>query len=247
MAVGGHSKLGRTRDCAPQFRRKAFGLLGAALATVLVVSGMVALFGGGVARAAGTPGVNDYPYQSAVNCSSTYGAYSWCIGGNDLSPMGFGYRNCTDFVAWRDGLTYASFIKSGDGNAVGWKAAAAARRLHREFDPDTRSYRLVGQPRSGAATGTSPNVMSVNGNGTAYVQQYNQAGTGVYSQSTGVSADDYLYVNVTSGGGGGGGAPMPTTPTIAARGLDNTIWYVQPGVQGWQTSGQAFIAAPSIA
>ena len=33
------------------------------------------------------------------------------------------------------------------------------------------------------------------------------------------------------------------------RGLDNTIWYVQPGVQGWQTSGQAFIANgnPSIA
>ena len=167
----------------------------------LMASSLVVVTGGGTARASGTPGVNDYPYQGATDCSGTYGIYAWCIGGSYLSPLGFAYRNCTDFVAWRAGITWGSFIRGGDGHARGWKAAAL-----------TDGYTVSTTPVPGSIAwwgGTNSNpyghvayVTSVNSNGTANIEQYNYAGTGVYSQSSGITADAYLYVNVSGGGAG---------------------------------------------
>ena len=145
----------------------------------------------------GTLGHNDYPYQNAINCQSTYGPDSWCIDGNDISPLGFAYRNCTDFAAWRVGITWASFIRHGDGNAVGWKQAAI-----------NDGYTVSSTPVVGAVAwwpgglGHVAVVLSLNGDGSVNVEQYNQQNTGVYSQQSSVRADAYLYINV--------GVPSPS-------------------------------------
>ena len=51
----------------------------------------------------------DYPDADAVDCSRTFGRYSWCKNGTWLSPRRFGYRNCTDYAAWVLGITWSSF------------------------------------------------------------------------------------------------------------------------------------------
>src|SRR5947209_19066140 len=68
--------------------------------------------------------INDYPWPSSDP--------------NLLSPLGFDYRNCTDFVAWRlnkqQGVTASPWaftwstlgFPAGKGNAVDWKSYAAA-------------------------------------------------------------------------------------------------------------------------
>src|SRR5205814_1431249 len=65
---------------------------------------------------------NDYPWPTANP--------------NQLSPLRFYYRNCTDFVAWRLNVarggsttnikfSYGSLaFPNGDGNARGWKQGA---------------------------------------------------------------------------------------------------------------------------
>ena len=41
------------------------------------------------------------------------------------SSRGFAFRNCTDFVAWKLGLTWSSFkFAAGKGNAIDWKGYA---------------------------------------------------------------------------------------------------------------------------
>jgi hypothetical protein len=44
-----------------------------------------------------------YPDADAVDCSATHGVGSWCKGdpARPNSPRGYGYRNCTDWAAWR--------------------------------------------------------------------------------------------------------------------------------------------------
>lgn len=44
-----------------------------------------------------------YSDSDAVDCSKTYGKYSWCKGNPSswLSARGYGYRNCTDWAAFR--------------------------------------------------------------------------------------------------------------------------------------------------
>lgn len=48
---------------------------------------------------AATSFVNNYPDMDAADCSAIYGIYSWCKNGSWLSSRGYGYRNCTDYVA----------------------------------------------------------------------------------------------------------------------------------------------------
>ena len=69
--------------------RNVIGMLVAALS--LSLGFMVATAPHALATTGG------YPYANATAC----GPDSWCIGGSDISPYGYGYRNCTDYVAWK--------------------------------------------------------------------------------------------------------------------------------------------------
>ena len=105
-----------------------FMLFGTTTAIVTVTSA-------GVAKA--SVGTNDYPWSGAADCHTTYGIYSWCLSNYDLSALGFGYRNCTDYAAYElneqlggtvpnPKFTYTAYGFS-NGNAAGWKSAITAK------------------------------------------------------------------------------------------------------------------------
>ena len=139
---------------------------------------------------------DDYPYRHASDCSGTYGIYSWCIGGQQYSPRGFSYRNCTDWVAWRmaatNGVDFTNSMRGGRwGNANNWDENAVAL-----------GYAVNGTPARGAIAQTNAGsfghvawVESVNGDGTVTVEDYNFAGTGAYARRV-VPASTYQYIHV---------------------------------------------------
>lgn len=135
------------------------------------------LFGGG----GGTVGGGGYPwgYAKCVHTGRVEGScpnYDWGINGQiwNYQNGGYGYRNCTDWVAWR------AQAPGGLGNAKQWDDRAAAM-----------GYTVSDTPRKGAAavsnSGTYGHVMyveSVNSDGSIIISDYNRAGTGLYSVTT---------------------------------------------------------------
>jgi hypothetical protein len=138
--------------------------------------------------------LNGYPYANAVDCSATYGIYSWCLNGTWLDPTygGYAYRNCTDYVAWylvtQEGLTVADV--RGLGNAYQWKSNAAGKNY-------TGGEAQVGAvawwgTEVGDGYGHVAIVTQVNSNGTVDIAEYNEAGTGVFSIQSNVTPDGYI-------------------------------------------------------
>ncbi len=181
------------------------------VAGMLAVLAVVALYGAtdvvalspisAPAAAAGTPGVNDYPDQDAVDCSALHGIYSWCKNGNWLSPRGFAYRNCTDFAAYRIGITWGSLaFPNSDGNARGWKQGAinSGYQTGSVATPGAVAWYWNGSSTSFGHVGV---VLSVNSDGSSTVEQYNVAGTGVYSLTYNQRPNAYLYIHVNPPGG----------------------------------------------
>ncbi len=137
----------------------------------------IRLFGG--SASGGTIGGGGYPWGSAT-CLHTGRVdgpcpnYDWAVGGNLWSPYGYGYRNCTDWVAYRAGAP------AGLGNANTWDDRAPSY-----------GYGVGSTPRAGAAavsnSGAYGHVMyveAVHGNGSITVSDYNKAGTGKYDSYT---------------------------------------------------------------
>lgn len=134
-----------------------------------------------------------YPDSSATDCSATYGIYSWCINSTWLSPRGYAFRNCTDYVAWwlqADGV--ADAFMRGLGNAYLWSANAPAHGDTVNSVPSVGSIAQWGA-EVGHGYGHVAVVTAVNTDGSVDVAQYNQAGTGQYSIQFGVRADHYLH------------------------------------------------------
>ncbi|HEX5395229.1 MAG TPA: CHAP domain-containing protein [Candidatus Saccharimonadales bacterium] len=103
--------------------------------------------------------------------------YDWAENGSvyNWNTGGYGFRNCTDWVAWRV-RTNGGFVPSGLGNARQWDDRAPGY-----------GYTVSSTPRQGAAAvsnyGYYGHVMfveKVNGDGTITVSDYNRAGTGKY-------------------------------------------------------------------
>ena len=150
----------------------------------------------------GTIGVDDYPDKDAVDCSAQFGIYSWCKGGTWLSPRRFAYRNCTDFAAWRLGITWGSLaFPGGDGNARGWKQGAINSGYATGSAPVVGAVAWWGT-EVGGGFGHVAIVLSVNGDGSANLEQYNYSGNGTYSITYNKRADAYLYINVSPPGQG---------------------------------------------
>ena len=182
----------------------------------------------------------------------TDGSYSNC---NDIGRTGFDCRGLTLYAVYQGtggavslptstaGAQYSGASTYG-GSYISLNSVEPGDLVF--FGSSSSSIDHVGIVVSGS--GTSANIIS------AVSEKYGiTTKTVSWFQAqfgwVGAVAIPNVGSTVGGGGGGGGGAPIPTAVTIAARGLDNTIWYVQPGVQGWQTTGQAFFAAgtPSIA
>lgn len=152
------------------------------------------LFGGG----SGMLGGGGYPWGLApcIHTGQVDGScynYDWGVNGNpwNWALGGYGYRNCTDWVAYRVKMD-GKHVPSGLGNAKLWDDRAPAYNLT-----------VSSTPRVGAAavsnSGYYGHVMyveAVNGDGTIVVSDYNRAGTGKYdmNQLSAATASNLRYV-----------------------------------------------------
>ena len=240
-------------------RRLASGLLAFSLATGTIVATEIA-----DAPIANADTLN-YPY---VNIPCVWSPYAvsgpantnWCKkvdangkivsdydwgtirddNGNDseLSPYGYDYRNCTDFVAWKVaslGVQAAQY--KGLGNANQWPTYAPGHNLT-----------VNSAPTAGAAAvdmaGTYGHVAfvdSVNSDGTITVEEYNHGQDGVGGTRTGtpsslgltefVHFEQYETSAPTSGGGGSSSSQGAGVGTAAYKGSDHLV-VNQPLYQG---------------
>jgi peptidoglycan DL-endopeptidase CwlO len=140
------------------------------------------LFGG----TGGVLGGGGYPWGSAA-CYHTGQVegycynYDWAVNGQiyNWQTGGYGYRNCTDWVAFRVRIA-GGRVPSGMGNANTWDDRGPSY-----------GYEVSSTPREGAAAvsnrgyyGHVMYVEAVNGDGSIVVSDYNRAGTGKYDMNT---------------------------------------------------------------
>jgi surface antigen len=129
------------------------------------------------------------PYNTVGYCNKASGPYDWGPTENgsaasQISPYGYGYRNCTDYVAWKLaslGVQPAQYKGLGNGNSWGTRAAA-----HGVVNNTTPAVGSVAVSTSGS-DGHVAFVTNVTGSQIT-VSQYNQAEDGTYSTQTGTAA-----------------------------------------------------------
>ena len=113
---------------------------------------------------------------------------SWAL----LSGRGFGYRNCTDYAAWRRGLKWSSFgFPVGVGNAADWKTYAGTAGLRVSGTPAVGAIAWWGT-KVGSAFGHVSIVTSINMDGTVETGDYNGDNLGNLGTQHSQVADAYL-------------------------------------------------------
>jgi surface antigen len=144
--------------------------------------------GGGGGATAG----DDYPWSNVPFNKST-----------GYSPLGYGYRQCVDFVAWKlnedAGATSAPWkYKWGSltpygGNAEDW--LTSWQNLHRTYSKTPIVGSVAYWGHSGGSLGHVAYVTSVNPDNTVTIEEYNWGDTGQYDQRVIPigNPDMYLY------------------------------------------------------
>jgi surface antigen len=174
----------------PRIRRPR-RLLIALLLSLLTFTGLGAL----AAQSAGaTVGSNDYPYASYDGPGSNPALDIWTdSSGNEYSPFGFVFRNCTDFVAWRlnhdNGATFSDGTSGGPGgtgsvwgNGGQWAAHAGSWF---NSTPAIGSVAQWADSYDGAGSfGHVAYVDSVNSDGSITIEEYNFNSPGNYDTRT---------------------------------------------------------------
>gem|GEM_PF-4230213 len=104
---------------------------------------------------------------------------------NVISPYGYYYRNCTDYVAWRldtNGISPAQY--KGLGNAKKWATPPAKNKLFVDNQPAIGAVAV----RPTGTYGHLAYVEDILPDGQIRVSQYNKAADGNYSVQTGQPA-----------------------------------------------------------
>jgi surface antigen len=129
------------------------------------------------------------PYGTTGTAANWCPGYNWgtipnnTTDASELSPYGYDYRNCTDYVAWKLstlGVKPAQYKGLGNGNTWGTYAAS-----HGLTDDDTPKVGSVAVSISGK-DGHVAFVTGVSGT-TITVAQYNQGMDGNYSTQSGTA------------------------------------------------------------
>jgi hypothetical protein len=173
----------------------------------------------------GGRGGGGYPDANAVDCSAKYGVYSWCENGWWISPRGFGYRNCTDFVAWFLGLTWADFkFPASKGNAADWGAYAANAGLTVTQTPSVGDVAWWDHHTAGGY-GHVAIVTAINSsNNSVTVAEYNGDGHGDYDVRPNMHPTAYLQPKgVGAGSGSGSGSPTKESSPPQSTALMFTV------------------------
>jgi surface antigen/predicted nucleic acid-binding Zn-ribbon protein len=160
----------------------------------------IRLFGGG--SQPGIPGGGGYPWGNAycVHTGQVGGAcynYDWYFNGRAWDPWGYGWRNCTSWVAYKlaaDGKSGFSYL----GNAAEWPAGAAARGFGVEYGKGARVGDAAVNPNG--YYGHVMYVEAVTGDGRVIVSDYNRLGDGLYRGPDGgnaaiVSMSSLVYIH----------------------------------------------------
>lgn len=174
---------------------------------------------------------NDYPWSTADP--------------NQLSPLGFNYRNCTDFVAWRlneqKGVKNSPWVFTwstlgfpvGKGNAVDWKDQAITDGYVVNHNAAIGAVAWWGAERA-SGLGHVAIVQSINSDGSSNIEQYNAGFDYNYSTAVNQTPDYYLHIADV---GATIGLYDPTTSTLYLRNsntpgpADTTVQY---GNSGWE-------------
>lgn len=147
----------------------------------------IRLFGGGTQP--GIPGGGGYPWGNAY-CAHTGkvgGAcynYDWYFNGSAWDPWGYGFRNCTSWVAYKlaaDGKTGFTYL----GNAAQWPGGAAARGFGVDYGRNARAGDAAVNPNG--YYGHVMYVEAVAGD-KVIVSDYNRLGDGLYRGPDGGNA-----------------------------------------------------------
>lgn len=123
----------------------------------------------------------NYPYVNATDCSAKYGPDSWCIKGNDLSPYRYGYRNCTDYVAWKIKQVLGVTLPTTLGNANTWGPRLKTDHGY-TYDRTPRVGDIAAWNTGGGGLGHVAYVYAVN-HGIASLDEYNVKNTGLFTSN----------------------------------------------------------------
>ncbi|HWS45703.1 MAG TPA: CHAP domain-containing protein, partial [Acidimicrobiia bacterium] len=145
---------------------------------------------------AATGGYPDAMMPCAQAPYATFGTGAWCRN-DDWGPVrdttpnwsvatthsvrGYGYRNCTDWVAWRlQSFGVPDALTRGLGNGGQWAANAGRNHLSVSSTPKAGDAAVIaGNP------GHVAFVEAVHGDGTITVSEYNAVGDGAFDSWTG--------------------------------------------------------------
>jgi|GEM_PF-1062932 len=188
----------------------------------------------------------------------TDGSGYWCDGyqwgilssGAQNSSRGYGYRNCTDWVAWRIPELVQKSVPRGWGDAKNWDDKATTAKYTVDDTPEPGDIAVW----ESGTYGHVEVVESVNSDGTANTSGYNKHRDGKYDTQTHVTADHYIDLNGTGKGvngdvAGGNGVPTPPPKDGTQMILNHAeeIWAKTGVVGGGWTSEAAGGSAIDVA
>jgi surface antigen len=165
-------------------------------AAALLLTAPLFVFLPAPAAYASIPGGLGYPHADMPCAHHPYGAHGECDNfdwgpvrdselqwnvNNTYSERGYGYRNCTDYAAWRLQRLGAPDAKTrGLGHAREWADKAGKNGLHWSFKPKAGSVAVAKGGYGHVAV-----VEAVHADGTITVSEYNRDGKGNGSVWTG--------------------------------------------------------------
>ena len=199
---------------------------------------------------AATAAGNDYPWSGQGYCQNTgqstgyCSSSTWIINGGEFDPWGFGYRNCTSWVAWRmrntNGVDFYNTMSGGRwGNANTWDDNA--RRL---------GYAVNATPAVGAIAQTDAGsfghvawVSGVSGSSVT-IEEYNYNVTGAYnSRTVPVSGFQYIHVRDLALSDPVGAYDSLSTPTAGT--IRVTGWAYDPDAKTTALDIHAYVGGPA--
>ena len=148
----------------------------------------IKLFGG---SQPGIPGGGGYPWGNAYCLwtgkvgGSCYN-YDWVFNSEPWDPWGYGYRNCTSWVAYKlalDGKSGFTYL----GDAANWPSGAQARGIPVSYGGGARAGDVAVNPNG--YYGHTMYVEAVTGDGKVVVSDYNRLGDGLYRGPDGGNAN----------------------------------------------------------
>jgi surface antigen len=181
------------------------------------------------ALAASTGG---YPYANATAC----GTHAWCINGSEISPYGYEYRNCTDYVAWKIQQVFDVTLPKKLGDADTWGPRLRAHGYR--YDSSPRVGDIAAWNTGGGGFGHVAYVYKVK-NGIASLDEYNAANTGLFSSDRTTASNsagapsEFVHIGT-----------VPTTTDRDGIGFynpSNDSWHLRNSLSGTGSSNYSFV------